>query len=869
MKVIKPLKLGLLYRTFEAGERCYLSTGLLTFFSFAASEPVIETEIDLWKYAAKALGPEAVIDLGMPKARGEVLITGRYFAPDGAPTPAGRVACGLGAIRKTLYIFGDRFWRRGRSGAWVITDPLPMARMDIMYPNAFGGEGYAPNPIGKGAAPVASGQGDPAWPLPNIEDPRRLIGSQADRPPPAGFGPLDLTWAERFSKAGTYDQEWLQTRFPGFAADMDWTIFNAAPADQQIEGWFSGDEPFEIDHMHPDRPHQQGRLPGIRPRCFMNRMAGPDPLFEEIPAHLETVWLFPEEEKGLMIHRGVAEVADPDADDVLHLLIAFESMADAPRPDEHYRRALANRLDPEKGAYYSLRETDLMPDGERSGLALLMEESEEGQLQASDNILAGRLQEKAKKEAAEAQARAAALGLDPAAGEPDAMPSEELSFDPTDIDAVIDHLDAILAEAERREAESLSKTRTLLQELGFEGEAALKEAAQSGGGRPAFSPEETIARLRELGLDNPELEQKLHDAKALLDQSYRRYGQYFPPADRPAAGDAAGLRALVTAGFERGDSLAGMDLTGADLSGLQLAGIDLKNAFLEGVDLSGSNLQGADLSGCVLVRGRLAGTRFTSAEMEGSNLGDAEISGADFTGADLRQAVLTRARVSGSVFRKATMDDADLSETVMDGVDFSGAAMPKARFIEARLSGALFAGAVLREALFLNTTLQEVDFSEADLTAGVLVGAQCEQVSFRGADLSRLCTAGENALNGAGFEGSRLAGANLRGLDLSGARLDGADLSRADLSQCNLQGASLARAKAVEARFVKTDLTGADLSGINLREGSLQRACLFEAGLQGANLYGVDFMKARFRNTDLRGSLLRKVFLDRWIKKRP
>ena len=62
-----------------------------------------------------------------------------------------------------------------------------------------------------------------------FEDPKRLVRTKADKPAPVGFGPIDQTWPVRMRKAGTYDAEWLETRFPGFAADIDWTFFNAAP----------------------------------------------------------------------------------------------------------------------------------------------------------------------------------------------------------------------------------------------------------------------------------------------------------------------------------------------------------------------------------------------------------------------------------------------------------------------------------------------------------------------------------------------------------------------------------------------------------------------------------------------------------------
>ena len=42
--------------------------------------------------------------------------------------------------------------------------------MPLIWERAFGGEGYAQNPVGKGAAPVSTPHGEFQF-LPNVEDP--------------------------------------------------------------------------------------------------------------------------------------------------------------------------------------------------------------------------------------------------------------------------------------------------------------------------------------------------------------------------------------------------------------------------------------------------------------------------------------------------------------------------------------------------------------------------------------------------------------------------------------------------------------------------------------------------------------------------
>jgi hypothetical protein len=265
MKVFKPLNQSLLYKVFEDAKKCYLSVTILSFFPFEASSALL-SEIDLWKFAASELGKDAMLDMCMPKPKGEVLVVGKCFAPGGKPVHAYEVSLQIGSINKILHVFGDRFWKRKAGVLKTISDPLPFTEMDIRYENAFGGPDYKKNPLGKGYAPVKTDTGEKIHPLPNIEDPGNLIDSPKKKPDPAGFAPIDLTCPQRFDKAGTYDQKWQRERFPGLAEDINWTFFNAAPEDQHIEGFLKGDEPFEIRGMHPEKTIIQAKLPGVKSR---------------------------------------------------------------------------------------------------------------------------------------------------------------------------------------------------------------------------------------------------------------------------------------------------------------------------------------------------------------------------------------------------------------------------------------------------------------------------------------------------------------------------------------------------------------------------------------------------------------------------
>ena len=861
MKVFKPLNQGLLYKVFEDGKKCYLSVTILSFFPFEASSALL-SEIDLWKFAASELGKDAILDMGMPKPKGEVLVVGTCFAPGGKPVPAYEVRLKIGSIDKTLPVFGDRFWKRKAGVLKTISDHLPFTEMDIRYENAFGGPDYKKNPLGKGHAPVKTNTGEKVHPLPNIENPRDLIDSPRKKPDPAGFAPIDLTWPQRLDKAGTYDERWLREHFPGPAEDMDWTFFNTAPEDQQIDGFFKGGEPFEIKGMHPEKVLIQANLPGLKSRCFVNQKTDQGEQFKEIDTRLDTVWLFPRAEKGIVVYRGVAEVGTDDAEDVLHMLLAYERINDDPRTIEHYREAFLKRIDEEKGHLHLLDEKDLIPLGEKSGLAALMEEVAEEE----ESVLAQNLARRAEREREKARERIKNLGLDPDQFVPE-KPPETPQFS-------MDNLAEIEEFAKKAEADAMAKKASMEENLrkrlaaqGMDYDAVMDQARKSGGGPPRVSAEKQIERLRATGLSNPEMEKKLYQAEEAIKGAYRQFAHHFPPAPLPPAEEAARMREAIVAGYRKGKSFAGQDLTGADLSNLDLKNIDLKDAVLEGANLNGADLSGADLSGCVLARADLTDARFVGAKMAEACLGAATITRADFSGAELSKAA----------FGKADLTDADLSGTTMDGADFMEAKLPGANlsrttlketlFYENDLSRAVLTEADLSQSQFINTTIEEADFSGTILSSTIFVGVRGGKAVFKGANMTKACAANETSFAGANLNGAVLDQAGLRGSDFSGADFEEARMEMADLSECNLRKANFYRAFARQARFEKSDLEGANMVSINLLEGSLQKARLVSANLRGANLYGAEVFRAVFGETNLQGANLKKTKIEKWAPK--
>lgn len=912
MRVIKPQRLAVQSRTYEFEGRFYLAITTMAYFAFDMPGRLL-SEVSMWKFLATALGKDAVLDMGMPKKQGEFLVYGQCHAPAAGPVTALPVRVRVGAQAKNLHVFGRRHWNK-RGPMFSISDPEPFTRIGMDYGNAFGGPGYPQNPAGKGMPPADAGA---PWLLPNIELPGKPVVFTDDRPPPAGFGPIDFSWPQRFSKAGTHDQKWLETRFPGFAADMDWTIFNAAPEDQWLGGFFAGQEAFEVSGMHAEKSTVSGRLPGCASRCFITRKMPGGDVFQEVPTRAETLFLFPGAERGIVLFRGVAEIATDDGTDVLHLLAGADSLA-APKPEQHYKDILAIRLDRKLGALHALNDASLLPDmpqrqagpdaEDDDGMEAMIRSNQlhrKNLLRKQEKIL-GESREKLSKIKEELLQAHSANGLPPpdtsdidramaVTIEPDPAPPslEELPKLKADMDAL---LKKGLEEGQRNKAEAMERIRAACVEQKLDFDQVMADARRQGSGPPKPLAPQVLqqvqgggAELRSIGQPHADLERlgadpalpaRLAQADAMRMDSYRKHGhlQGAAAAMPPEASQAA--RAELSAVPASGRQFAGRDFTGADLSGLDLSGADFSNALMESVNLSGANLQGAKFPGAVLAHAVLTGATLAGAGFKKANMGFAVLSGARAAGADLSEAVLAGADLAGIDLSGANLEGCDFMGASFAGANLSGVKARGAKFIEVDLQpqelsieeipeqppvdlrGVRFAGADFSKALFMNCQLDNADFSGANLGQAIFLSATGSGVNFSGADLSKVCVVKDSRLDKADFRGAKLQRANMRGTDLAESIFAGADLSDGDFSEASMQRVDFRKAKAVNARMVRTDLKQADFSGADFRQSVLQKADLRNANFSGCNLFGADLLRAiRDASTLLDKANLKKAVL--------
>lgn len=895
MNILKALHAGILQTCYSFHGEHFFAVSLLWGFRLNSGRPVLEQE--LWEKIGGVFGKNEIFDSGMPKATGEVLIHGSFFAPDRQPVKAGQVSLTIGSVHKDLSVFGDRRWRKTPVGA-AIEGPEPFTEMPITYYQAFGGEGYAQNPVGKGIGAVDTESG-PVYSLPNIEYPEQLIFSPRDRPDPAAFSRLDPMWRQRFSKSGTYDKKYIKERMPGLPDDINWTFFNEASPDQWIEEFFRGDEKFEIINMNPDMPVQEGRLPGVYGRCFVNHGVDDEIIFKEIPTRLDTVWFFPSENLGVLIHRGTLEISEDDGGDVKQLLIAHENLQDPPRSEAHYLREITERSDPETAGFRIMNTAPLLPDGCKCGFKIMEEESEKPLENLTNRNLGvftdkkveeskEKLEEQLKERRKNLDEGLRAEGVDPEPymkkmeyPKPGTSPEEE------EINALLEAaIPGIVSDPKKIDFSRIDIKK--LKDI----EGYSKRLTEKKQKEAEDQLNQELDRLKSLSKENPEIPE--------IDDTIDRIESALAETKKPpllprlniqeqmkAARDQyaqAQQQALVLHSMgipsENLDDLDKLDIDFDELEPKVMAAV---KTAMDGYRLGAHSIPESrsphegkepEIAAAVVKAyqdgGKTAGGDYAFTDLSGLDLSGIDLSGAYLEYVNLTDANLTDADLSNAILAHADLTRTDFTRAKLTGANVGAATMKNTRFVDADLTGAILGKAKIEEAvfhrcklvdrmeMFLDTSFQKVDFSGSDLKKNNFIDSDISGCIFAGADLSE-----SNFINpkmdNTDFNGSILKSVNFikaeaenavfRQAEMKNARfvggciLPGADFSGADAGEANLRDCELQNADFTDAFLHKADFGGSDLTRAKFVRANAVQAQFNKSNLVYADLYRIHLME--------------------------
>lgn len=704
-------------------------------------------------------------DFAILKPNGECSLVASCHAPGGRPTASAMASFSVGSASRTMQVFGDRTW----DSVGGVSTPTPFTVMPLRWERCFGGEGHARNPVGRGVRAVETERGT-VRPLPNIEDPARLVESPDDAPAAHGAFPIHPSWPQRIRKAGTYDRAWLKTRWPWFPDDFEWTYFNSAPEALQIDGYWRGDEEITLRGVHPEHPELRASLPGLRARCFLELRRGEGLEFTPVALNLDTITVDAEGLRAVCLWRGIIDVASDKLDDVETLFVLHESIREE-RSLEDFQRLLERRKQEREAedAGFEPEEPDLEePAAAPEPVAAPPFAEVFRQLgEMRESALAGEGDE-ARATVAAVDEIVAALEAEEAAPPepPQRKPSElrakmreEGAEIPEEIEALEDPPEPPPEEPEVPEPEPLSRAEVLRRranEIPLAGED-LTGVDMSGTdltGQDFTGTILTGASFRECLLHGTVFDE------ALLERADFTGAELIGTSMKKADLTGATLDDVVTEGLALDEALA-IESTWrrARLAGASLAKAELSRAVLDGADLKGATCDGCDLGGASLHGCTLQEASLVDVMFEGAHAINAVFEGADLTGlraseeADLTDANLRGVKAEGSQWCRSRLERANLSLSALSDADFTGATLTQANF-----TGAVVKKARLIEAVCVDAVMLRADFFESD---------------FEGADLTR----------------ADLRGANLFGAQLLRARLDGARLELANIKRTTLDPA--------------------------------------------------------------------------------
>lgn len=853
MKIIKPQSLGVLYKPYSHLGRHYLSVAVIGFFPLGASTERFLAESKQWPHVVASLPPGQPLDEAMPKQGGEVLLLGAAHAPE-------RKACtnltvqlkvdglaGQPIVSKCLCVCGEREWRARTLRTPRVSRPKPFLDMPLTYSRAFGGARNPVNPAGCGSRGLGFGRSSGA--MPNVSYAPKAVDDAWRASVPAGFGPIPIGSAARRSKFGSYGRTWRKYDAPGFARDIDWSVFNMAPPDQWTQAPFEGGERYTLRNLHPLHAELEGELPSLAARAFVLDQGASVDKAREVPLSMDTVWFVPDHDLGIAIYHGKIEIQDSDGLDVGVLMVGYEHKR-APKSESHYREVMQLRLDPQTALLHVFNDSQLAP--ERSGA----EQARRAKAQHEAELAA--LARSQQRLDLLDQQYWATRGATPPAGHQSAratlpvlglMTSETAAEGDFELSETVTKAKALAAEAERRGKEALAKVPPMPSVT--VDCAKLLATVLERAAKPAYDllPPELAGKDPQVETMLAQLPKPASDASAKQVDQYetsraavvkipalrRQARRAAPKVTSPALpyplDIAKQLGAQIRLWHEAGVPLAGRDLAGADLSGTDFSGADLREVMLDGADLTNACFAGANLHGAVLV-----GTRLDRADFSGADLTEANLCESQGRDISFEKADLSRAQALGAQWPQANVRRARLRRLLgirlaCPAAAFDEADASKATLFDLEAEESSWQAATLEKTVFLRARLQRGNFRSAALKKTVFNLSELQHSRWDGATLDQVQAGGKTNWRDAALVGAVAKRCGFHGADMSHVDLKGAQFLRCDFGQCDMRSALL------------TDST-------------FSHCGLYRSNLRSAEAGGAEFFRCLCRKTDFTGARL-------------
>lgn len=248
------------------------------------------------------LGLYSASDLVPFKRKADVTVVGKAFSPPGELADKLMARVRVGSVDKRIEVHAERYL----NAAGELKADAFFSKMSIGYERAAGGPGTI-NPVGRSLSGPQDADGRRA--LPNVMVPGETIAGPGTVPTPTGLGPIPASWPSRRQLLGGQSADWQGTdwREQPVPASWNWSFFNVAPLDQQLDE-VRPDEEIHLEHLHPDEPSLDTRLPGLQPCVYVERAAGA----QRVALKADTLWIDTNRLVQTLTWRGQVTLDDPD-----------------------------------------------------------------------------------------------------------------------------------------------------------------------------------------------------------------------------------------------------------------------------------------------------------------------------------------------------------------------------------------------------------------------------------------------------------------------------------------------------------------------------------------------------------------------------
>lgn len=755
------------------------------------------------------------------KPNADLIVHGRCYAPNKEPIKASKCSVSVDEFKHEVVVVGDRYVRNDGFGGRVVSDVEPFASMPLNYENAAA---TSFNPVG---VEVGRGRGTK---LPNIISESALNSQRIidENESLLGFGPVHREWPNRKELLGSYSDDYLETRWPWYPKDFDFSYFNCAPPWMQLDGYLSGTESLTFTNMHPEHVEYKAQLPSLKLRCF-NQLA--DGSWNELPMNLDTCWVDMDKEAGVLLWRGWMPVSNELYEEVKYIFVAAENV-DEPKSADYWwqqfldevNRTNANNKNAQSVAadipsrsLSAAQQSALEEDSNATAENLSFTE----QLEQDAELKAfyDELPEEVQKELQEGR------------GEKD-LPLQELvgsisELNPEQQSIVYQVSDAFEKGTAKETLLSLIDV-PLDDALSAEIDRILKLSS---------SDELPLNQLENLPPEQLQVLEKLKaDSEFSLKSSAEKHSE-------ETLDESEAITNLLFGADGDKNSFNPRELEKLVREGVSFYDLDLSSLNLSSVDLSGgtfircsfvsSCLHKANLDQALLIESNMDHADLSYANLEGARLSSISASAANLSFANLTQADLSMALLFSANLQSIQANGARFVEAELGDVNFSDAHCDQSDFTRANLVSAVAYRTSLQGACFNEANIESAIFDYANLTDARFYKTEGQGVSLISSNTS----------------GLRAAKARLP--ELRAQYLKGPD---SNWIECDLVSADFLGAQLPQASFVQSKLTKSVLSYCDLYEANFSYAVLDEATLVDAKLVRARFERASIKHSDLSGS---------------